>query len=95
MYPNKRLNAGQALKHPWLASKARLSYNIRLIEIATRLILYAESGEFKKIVMQVIVKRTKTKDILELLKIFNEFDRNKDKTITFCKFKETLPRPSL
>jgi serine/threonine protein kinase len=97
--PIKRLDAKQALKHQWLRSETRLSdltASLERMEIAkTRLVMYAESGEFKKIVMQVIAKKSRTEDILELVNIFNEFDRNQDGTITFSEFKEALSRSNL
>jgi calcium-dependent protein kinase len=97
--PDERLNAKQALRHAWLRRETRLSdlkSMLERMEIAkTRLVLYAESGEFKKIVMQVIAKKSRTEDILELRKIFNEFDKNQDGTITFGEFKEALSRSNL
>jgi len=56
----------------------------------TRLVQYAESGEFKRVVMNVIAKKATTEDILELRNIFNEFDGDGDGTITFTEFKKAL-----
>lgn len=90
----KRPSAEQALKHPWLHSETSLSDRTPDLEAMksaqARLVQYAESGDFRKLVMQVIAKRATAEEILNLREIFNKFDSNHDGTITFEEFKHAL-----
>lgn len=61
----------------------------------TRLVQYAESGEFRKVVMNVMAKRATTEDILKLREIFNEYDTDKDGTISFEEWKRALAQSNL
>lgn len=95
----KRLSAEQALRHPWFSSEANLSHrepDLDAIKCTqTRLVQYAESGEFRKVVLNVMAKRATTDDILGLRDIFNEYDTNKDGTISFGEWKKALAQSNL
>jgi hypothetical protein len=60
-----------------------------------RLVQYAESGEFRRVVMNVVAKKATTEDILELREIFNEYDSNHDGMISFKEWKRALARSNL
>lgn len=97
--PQKRLDAEEALKHPWFSSEANMSNQEpdlqTMIDTQNRLLQYAESGEFRKIVMNVIAKRATTDDILELREIFNEYDSDKDGTISLEDWKKALAKSNV
>jgi calcium-dependent protein kinase len=94
--PAKRPTAQEAFRHPWLSKKTILSHRKPdpdvLNSAQANLIRYADSGEFKKVVMNVIAKKSTTEDILELRKVFEEYDADKDGTISFSEFKKALAR---
>lgn len=95
----KRLDAEAALKHPWLAKETRLSNRVPNLEgmaiTQASLVQYAESGEFRRIVMNMIAKRASTEEILELRESFYEFDSNGDGTISLSEFKKALSNSNL
>ena len=96
--PKKRLDAEHALNHPWLSSEVRLSNRVpdlkAMKNLETRLVRYAESGEFRRVVMNVIAKKATTEDILELREIFNDFDMNKDGTIILRNLRRLSHNPT-
>jgi serine/threonine protein kinase len=95
----KRLSAEQALRHPWFSSKANMSKRkpdpLAMRCAQARLVQYAESGEFRRVVMNVVAKKATTEDILELREIFNEYDSNHDGMISFKEWKRALARSNL
>lgn len=97
--PNKRLSASQALKHKWLASETVLSSqkpDLKAMgDAQAKLVQYAESGEFKKLVLNVIAKKSTPDDIMELRDMFNEFDSDNDGTITLDEFKTAMSKSNL
>lgn len=60
-----------------------------------KLVQYAESGEFKRIVMNVIAKKATTEEIRDLNKTFCEFDSNGDGTVSLSEFRKALSNSSL
>jgi calcium-dependent protein kinase len=96
--PAKRPTAKKAFKHPWLSKKTVLSDRKpdadALNSAQANLVRYADSGDFKKLAMYVIAKKSTTEDILELRKVFEEYDSDNDGTISFSDFKKALTKSS-
>jgi Ca2+-binding EF-hand superfamily protein len=86
----------KALKHPWLSKKADLFDRKPdpdiLNSAQANLVQYADSGDFKKLAMNVISKSSATEDKLGLRKVFDEFDSENNGTITFAEFKKALEK---
>ena len=91
-----RLSAEEAKHHPWLAKISLLSntkpdQNL-MTNVEESLIRYSDSGEFKKLVLNVLAQRTTTNDIQELRTAFQSFDTENNGYITHKEFKEQLSR---
>lgn len=97
--PNERLSASQALEHKWLDSETVLSSqkpDLKAMgDAQVKLVQYAESGEFKKLVLNVIAKKSTAEDIMELRDMFYEFDADHDGTITLDEFKTAMSKSNL
>lgn len=93
---SKRPTAIEAFKHPWLSKKAVLSDQKADPEFLNRaqanLAQYADSGEFKRLAMNVIAKKSTTEDIFELRNVFAEYDTNKDGRISLSEFKQVMAK---
>lgn len=97
--PGKRLDAEAALKHRWLSKGANLSRQVPSLEAMAkteaRLVQYAETGDLNRVVMNVIAKRTSVDELLELMQVFEAFDRNGDGTVSLEEFKAALSTSNL
>lgn len=90
----ERLNAIQALKHPWLDSQCPLSESIPektiLDSVHDSIAAYGTVGHFKKMALMVIAHQSTTEEIKELRKAFNAYDTSNSGTISFQEFKEAM-----
>ena len=92
--PNKRLNADEALAHPWLHATFPLSDRrpdkTTLCDVANRLANYADGGEFRRLALMVIAYKSTAQDIAKLRQVFELYDCSNDGTITLEGFKKGL-----
>lgn len=90
----ERLNAVQALKHPWLDSQCPLSENdpekTMLDSVHESIAAYGTVGHFKKMALMVIAHQSTTEEIKELRRVFNAYDTSNSGTISFQEFKEAM-----
>mmetsp|Transcript_9720 Transcript_9720/g.18248 ORF Transcript_9720/g.18248 Transcript_9720/m.18248 type:complete len:396 (+) Transcript_9720:3-1190(+) len=90
----KRLNAVQALNHPWLDSQCPLSETVPeksiLDSVHDSIAAYGNVGQFKKMALMVIAHQSSTEEIKELRKVFNAYDTSNSGTISFQEFKEAM-----
>jgi len=93
---SERLSALQAKQHPWLAKMSMLSSTIPHANIRNgveeSLVRYSDSGDFKRLVLNVLAQRTTTEDIKDLREAFHSFDIENNGFITNRQFKEQLSR---
>ena len=92
--PKRRLSAKQAQLHQWLDESYLLSDRRPSEEIMNEghdsIVRYADSGEFKKLALNVIAHQSNAEDLLEIRKIFDQYDSENNGQITYNEFKETL-----
>lgn len=88
--PADRVTANEAMHDPWFTSKAvSASQSSRcrkdLIEkVQESIVRYADTGEFRKLALNVIAKKSTSEEIFELRKVFDEFDTlNSGKFLAF------------
>lgn len=92
--PEERLTAEQAQQAPWLKKQFKLS-DRRPSEdvmegIKGHLLRYQESGEFRRLVLNVVARKSTSDEIFELRKAFDQFDSDNDGTISMKEFKRVL-----
>lgn len=95
--PEQRLTAVEAKNHVWIRNHAHREqshgettnedFTQRVRECIVR---YAQSGEFLKLALNVIAKKSSAEDIFELRKVFDEFDTSDSGTLTLNEFKAAL-----
>jgi calcium-dependent protein kinase len=94
--PQNRMDAVQARQHSWLkefGSRERLNsavdeeFKERVRECIFR---YAEHGEFLKLALNVIAKKSTSDEIFELRSVFDDFDTNNSGTLDLAQFKAAL-----
>jgi len=96
--PSDRLTANEAIKDPWLTSEAVAATQSskcrqELIEqVQEGIVRYADAGEFRKLALNVIAKKSTSEEIFELRKVFDEFDTLNTGTLTLAEFKAALTR---
>jgi serine/threonine protein kinase len=78
--PADRVTANEAIYDPWFKSQAvtaMQSAKVRpeLIEnVRESIVQFADTGEFRKLALNVIAKKSTPEEIFELRKVFDEFD---------------------
>jgi len=96
--PEERLSATDAKQHIWLVNanenyareqkgEVDEGFKERVRECIVR---YAQSGEFLKLALNVIAKKSSAEDIFELRTVFDEFDQDDTGTLTLNEFKMAL-----
>lgn len=97
--PKKRLNAKQALEHPWFANAAALSNDLppaELMEgIEASLMNYAKASELKKLALNVIAHKSSSEEIVMLRTAFTHFDTEQDGYVTRDEFRNALKECNL
>jgi serine/threonine protein kinase len=98
--PEERLTATQAMQHAWLHSETAVRHRRRLSctdevfkeRVLDAIVEYADSGEFLKLALNVIAKKSTTSEIYDLRKVFREFDTRNTGTLDLNEFKAALAR---
>lgn len=78
--PSERLTANDAMNDLWFRSRAVSSSHVSLCrqelieEVQDSIVRYADTGEFRKLALNVIAKKSTSDEIFELRKVFDEFD---------------------
>eukprot|EP00339_Tiarina_fusa_P000908 CAMPEP_0116998546 /NCGR_PEP_ID=MMETSP0472-20121206/1577_1 /TAXON_ID=693140 ORGANISM="Tiarina fusus, Strain LIS" /NCGR_SAMPLE_ID=MMETSP0472 /ASSEMBLY_ACC=CAM_ASM_000603 /LENGTH=556 /DNA_ID=CAMNT_0004697725 /DNA_START=11 /DNA_END=1681 /DNA_ORIENTATION=+ len=92
--PKKRMNAAEALQHKWLSKEFKLTDRMAAQETKTlvedSLLAYKETSQLKKIALNVIAHKSSAEDILDLRKLFDQYDEGNDGTISFDEFRKAL-----
>jgi len=94
--PKQRLSAKAALKHNWLRKQYKLSDrrpDESLMEnVGDTLMDYDTTTKFKKISLLVLAHKSSTQEIMELRKVFDQYDTSNDGKITYEEFKAALEK---
>lgn len=97
--PSERWSAEEAKRHVWLEKISLLSNkkpDMKLMNgLEESIIKFSDSGDFKKLVLNVLAHRTTTEGILELRKAFDSFDKENNGFITYAEFKKALSHINL
>jgi len=93
--PQDRASASQAMSHPWLSEASLHSTHHSVDEdfklrVKESIIRYADTGDFRKLALNVIAKKSTSEEIFELRKVFDEFDTLNTGTLTMEEFQEAL-----
>jgi serine/threonine protein kinase len=85
--PKLRMNASQALKHPWLTKQFRLSMRKpageMLLKVQGNLLAFKDTSALKKVALNVIAHKSSTNEIYHLREAFKEYDTGNDGVICF------------
>jgi len=96
MDPKKRNNADKALKHTWLSNEFNLSDRMAdqttADSVQDNLIHYKDTSALKKIALNVIAHKSSSSEILELRKLFDQYDTANNGVISFEEFKAALEK---
>lgn len=96
--PDRRLSAKDAKDHLWLKQNhidpSNGSHLVHSEHIEKSLIHFADSGEFKKLVLNVLAHQVSAEDIKCLETIFKSYDKDNNGYITNDAFKDALSQLS-
>lgn len=92
--PEKRMDSTTALKHPWITNRTVLpiekpSFDL-LHKVDSSLLNYKYTSQLKKIALNVIALRSTSTEIVDLIKVFEALDIEKNGIITIDEFKQGL-----
>lgn len=90
------MNAGEALKDKWLSKEFPLSDRVpdqsTSDAVHENLIYYKDTSALKKIALNVIAHKSSTNEIMELRKVFDQFDTANDGVITYEEFQTAMKK---
>jgi calcium-dependent protein kinase len=94
--PKVRLNAEQALAHPWLSKEFALSErapdSAMMESVHDNIVNYGAVSEFKKMALMVIAHKSTTEEIMVMRKAFDAFDTGNNGTISLEEFKAAMEK---
>lgn len=94
--PSERPTAAEALEHEWIVkhhqerSRGNKTPEDFVHRVCESIIEYADMGEFRKLALNVIAKKSTSSEIIALRKVFEEFDTQNTGTITLDEFQKAL-----
>eukprot|EP00986_Skeletonema_menzelii_P013060 scaffold7400_cov122-Skeletonema_menzelii.AAC.9 len=94
--PTKRLSAEEALQHSWLNKKdfetvSTEQLNERLMaNVKDNILSFAQTSELKRIAAVIVAHKSSVKEILDMRRAFEKFDKEKDGVITIDEFKAAM-----
>lgn len=95
--PQDRMTTQQAMEHPWLKEASRHISEHSIDEafkqrVAEGIIAYAACGEFRKLALNVIAKKSTASELYQLRQVFDDFDTQNTGTLTLSEFKDALAK---
>lgn len=92
---DQRMTVQEAKNHEWLKIQSSQEVDEPSDEdfkqrIREGIVKYAECGEFRKLALNVIAKKSSSRHIFELRKVFSEFDTLNTGTLTLDEFKVAI-----
>jgi len=94
--PKLRMNADEALQHTWLSKEFKLSDRMAdqttADAVQDNLVHYKDTSALKKIALNVIAHKSNANEILELRKLFDQYDTANNGVISFEEFKAALEK---
>ncbi len=92
--PDERMSCQEAKDHPWLSHMHDLPDRnppqSTMSNVEQSLIRFADSGEFRRLILNVLAHQTTTAEIKQLSKAFDAYDLDNNGFITYSEFKEAL-----
>ena len=92
--PKERLNAEQALHHPWLDAdfwkQHKMTGEFFMHKVNVSLNRYANYSKLKKLALMVVAHKSTTREIGSLRDAFEKFDVERSGTVTLDGFKEVV-----
>lgn len=94
--PKKRLTAAQALHHPWIVNREQWPDDLPSEEVLSKidesLLNYRQTSQLKKLALTVIAHRSTSKELMQLRKIFDSFDTERNGVLSYDEFKEAMEK---
>jgi len=94
--PKIRMTAKQALEHPWIMDRDKWHDDKPSEEILAKLdktmLNYKQTSQLKKVALTVIAHRSTSKELMQLRKIFDSFDTERNGVLSFDEFKAALEK---
>lgn len=91
---DKRMTAGVALKHVWLTKECPLSESApdksTADAVQKNLMHYNKASSLKKIALNVIAHKSSCEEIMELRKLFHQFDTENNGVISYEDFQKAM-----
>lgn len=86
-----KIHSSHGDHHDNIQMKKKTSKSVTFVEkVRDSIVRYADTGEFRKLALNVIAKKSTSDEIFELRKVFSNFDTLDTGTITFKEFKNAI-----
>jgi len=94
--PKERMTAAQALHHPWIVNREKWQDETPSEDLLSKLddslVHYKQTSQLQKLALTVIAHRSTSKELLQLRKIFDSFDTERNGVLSYEEFKAALEK---